>query len=305
MACVGDVDAWAKVLSYLNFEAAMRLRQVARVFHQAAAKATLEIVDYYVFKPNHAQFLHKWLGGADPCTTSLKLLWDDSFASGLGPMPSDLLDNEFGYRLKNLMIINKTDTQLPALHHCTSLQTLTLYYPHLSSLSDEFIGNLTTLTQLNISETLLTALPESIGTLTALVSLELHNNPLTSLPESMGNLTSLVYLDLSCTHLDSLPVFIGDLCSLEQLVLSETRMTSLPESIGKLSALKRLTLSFSPLTVLPRSIGNLSALIHLDVCGTDLASLPESIGNLPVLQQMILNSRIKRLTVRSCTVLIP
>ena len=66
------------------------------------------------------------------------------------------------------------------------------------------IGNLTGLTQLNLTGNQLTGLPPEIGNLTSLTELNLHNNQLrTVLPPEIGNLTSLTVLDLSANVLES------------------------------------------------------------------------------------------------------
>jgi Leucine-rich repeat (LRR) protein len=58
------------------------------------------------------------------------------------------------------------------------------------------MGNLTSLTFLDLPGNQLTAVPESTGNLTALTSLDLSGNQLTAIPESIGNLTALTSLDL-------------------------------------------------------------------------------------------------------------
>ena len=49
-------------------------------------------------------------------------------------------------------------------------------------------------------------MPESLGNLTALTELDLSGNQLTAVPESLGNLTALTELDLSGNQLTALPV---------------------------------------------------------------------------------------------------
>ena len=158
----------------------------------------------------------------------------------------------------------------------------------LTSLPD-WLGNLTALTELDLSGTRLTSLPESVGNLTALTSLNLSGTRLTSLPESVGNLTALTSLNLSYTQLTSLPDWLGNLTALTSLNLSYTRLTSLPDWLGNLTALTSLNLSYTRLTSLPDWLGNLTALTELDLSGTRLTSLPDWLGNLTALTELDLS----------------
>ncbi|MBK6429774.1 leucine-rich repeat domain-containing protein [Candidatus Amarolinea dominans] len=58
------------------------------------------------------------------------------------------------------------------------------------------IGQLTSLTSLEISSNQLTALPAELFQLTSLTSLNLSSNQLTALPAEIGQLTSLTSLNL-------------------------------------------------------------------------------------------------------------
>lgn len=62
-----------------------------------------------------------------------------------------------------------------------------------------------TLCLLDLSDNLLTEIPQNIGKLNALVNLKISSNLLTHLPQSMGHLTALKYLDLSQNNLQCLP----------------------------------------------------------------------------------------------------
>ena len=105
----------------------------------------------------------------------------------------------------------------------------------------------------------LTSLPKSLGNLTSLTKLDLSGNRLTSLPKSLGNLTSLTKLDLSGNRLTSLPKSLGNLTSLTKLDLSGNRLTSLPKSLGNLTSLTELDLSGNLLTTAPQQLADLEA----------------------------------------------
>ena len=85
------------------------------------------------------------------------------------------------------------------------------------------------------------AVPAEIGQLTSLTRLDLSDNGLTSLPPEIGQLTSLERLDLRGNQLTSVPAEIGQLTSLERLYLDDNQLTSVPAEIGQLTSLRVLT----------------------------------------------------------------
>jgi hypothetical protein len=96
------------------------------------------------------------------------------------------------------------------------------------------------LTELNLNENALTALPDSIGKLTNLTKLRLFNNELTALPESIGALTALTLIQLRQNKLATLPETFGALIGLTKLVLWRNPLTALPNSITALTNLTSL-----------------------------------------------------------------
>ena len=81
------------------------------------------------------------------------------------------------------------------------------------------------------------AVPAEIGQLASLTRLDLSDNELTSLPAEIGQLTALTRLYLGFNQLTSLPAGIGQLRSLERLYLNDNKLTSLPAEIGQLTSL--------------------------------------------------------------------
>ena len=148
----------------------------------------------------------------------------------------------------------------------------------------ESIGQLSNLQTLDLWETQITVLPESIGQLTELQTLDLSDTQITVLPESIGQLAKLKDMFLSDNQIAVLPESIGQLTELQALDLSHTQITSLPESIGQLAKLQELVISDTPITALPESIGHLTNLQKLFLLGTKITALPKSIGQLANLQ---------------------
>jgi len=67
------------------------------------------------------------------------------------------------------------------------------------------IGNLSSLSYLDLGENQLTTLPPEIGSLSSLSELFLYENQLTTLPPEIGNLSYLSWLDLRENQLMTLP----------------------------------------------------------------------------------------------------
>jgi len=98
----------------------------------------------------------------------------------------------------------------------------------------DWLGNLTDLTELDLSFNELTLVPDWLGNLTALTELNLRDNQLASVPESLGNLSALSTLDLSSNQLASVPESLGNLTALTSLRLNRNRLTGLPPRLADL-----------------------------------------------------------------------
>ena len=137
----------------------------------------------------------------------------------------------------------------------------------LATLPDS-LGNLTSLTELDLTGNRLTILPDSLGKLTALSLLKLYGNQLATLPDSLGNLTSLTEIDLDDNQLTTLPGSLGNLTVLTRLSLQNNRLKSLPAQLanGLIKGLQ-LRLDGNPLdNPLPEIVGRganaLAAYLH-------------------------------------------
>ena len=104
-----------------------------------------------------------------------------------------------------------------------------------------------------------------MGQLTSLTWLNLDSNQLSSLPTEIGQLTSLRELDLDANRLTTVPAEIGLLTLLKELKLSDNQLTSVPAEIGQLTSLTELYLCNNQLTracmltIVPAAIRELEA----------------------------------------------
>ncbi|XP_028060440.1 leucine-rich repeat protein SHOC-2-like [Camellia sinensis] len=160
-----------------------------------------------------------------------------------------------------------------------SLTHLDLNGNNLCTLPDS-IGNLTRLQILNMAYCNVSYLSSEIGNLISLTDLDLRGNDLCALPDSIGNLTRLQSLKMVGCNVSHLPSEIGSLISLRDLNLVENNLRSLPDSIGNLTCLTFLAISNCNVSYLPSEIGSLISLTGLFLDGNNFCTLPDSIGNL-------------------------
>lgn len=151
------------------------------------------------------------------------------------------------------------------------------------------IGNLKSLTELDLRGTMIMELPSSIEHLSCLHELDLGRcNNLVSLPNSICNLKSLKILNVAgCSKLDKLPENLENLESLEELDVSGSAIKELPHSITCLNNLGRIFCrdqESAGLLQIPCDLGSLSSLKMLVLSGNNLESIPSSIEQLPHLE---------------------
>jgi len=169
---------------------------------------------------------------------------------------------------------------------CTSLALDGLQQTRLP----ETIGQLTTLSSLNVSGNRLRELPNWLSNLVRLEKLDISNNALTSLPEFLGGLTALRLLDASQNMLTRLPRSLGQLRNLEYLILSDNQLSKLPDTLGLLHRLQSLVLTRNHIGKLPEALGRLAKLRFLMAAENQLTTLPESLGQLSELQDLVLSN---------------
>lgn len=88
---------------------------------------------------------------------------------------------------------------------------------------------------------------KEIATLTKGTTLDLSNNLLTFLPENFPTLVHLIKLDLSKNQISELPEYFGQLKNLKHLDLYSNQLERLPVSFAQLKNLKWLDLKNNPL----------------------------------------------------------
>jgi len=170
----------------------------------------------------------------------------------LESLPADL-----GCSLPGLQQLKLSKNRLRELPESLgSLGTsLTLLDASFNQLATRFlgpwVGNLQSLTNLNLMKNSLTAVPPEIGNLTKLVSLGLKSNSLTLLPPNIGNLSELVHLFLTDNKLQSLPAELVGCISLRKVQAASNCFERLPKELAAMPALEFIRLSCCKLVEWP------------------------------------------------------
>ncbi len=169
-----------------------------------------------------------------------------------------------------------------AINHAGRVERLILWRNQLAGSIPPEIGNLTSLTSLELGRNALSgSIPPELGNLTSLTSLSLGGNRLVgSIPPEIGNLTGLTSLNLGDNGLGgSIPPEIGNLTNLASLYLSRNRLMGLiPPEIGNLTSLTSLGLEGNALSgSIPPELGRLLRLRYLWLAWNDLTgAIPRS-----------------------------
>ncbi|KAJ4723327.1 putative Receptor protein kinase [Melia azedarach] len=196
----------------------------------------------------------------------------------------------------NYLSTNYLNGLIPvSLCNLTNLVTLYLWNNSLLGSIPPLIGNMNSLSNLDMSENYLSGvIPPSIGNLSTLRIFYLHHNKLFgSIPSEIANLKSLLYLALSTNRLNGrIPLYLGNLTNLVTLYLFRNSLSGfIPQNIGNLKSLLDLEFSSNHFSgVIPHSIGNLSSLQYLYLYNNEFSgSIPYEIGNLMNLVSLELN----------------
>jgi hypothetical protein len=152
------------------------------------------------------------------------------------------------------------------------------------------IGNLDSLSIMDVSMNPVYSIPSSIGNLSTLDTLKLIGCPIVSLPPQIGSLSDLKYFNICYTQISTLPDELGNLSRLEYLYGCNAMLQGIPASIGNMTSLKEIDLSLNDISNLPSGIGNCTNLIRLQLNANEISEVPVEIGNLINLEQLILGA---------------
>ena len=173
------------------------------------------------------------------------------------------------------------------------------------TLSQLNAGELAGIKRLSLSEQL-TEFPEAILTLAAsLEVLDLSNNLLSTLPNEITQLKKLKIIFASNNRFEKLPEILGQCENIEMvgfksnkikdvpadalpkklrwLILTDNKIMTLPDSLGDRPRLQKLALAGNRLTTLPKTLSKLVNLELIRISANQLTECPEQLLNLPKL----------------------
>lgn len=187
-----------------------------------------------------------------------------------------------------------------------------------------FAVTFTNLTILYINGNKLRTVPANLADIKQLETVDLSNNLISLIPNRFCTLRNLRALNLSGNNLEFLPVGFAQLRQLEELLLAHNQLAELRDNFGELSKLEILDISHNRLAVLPDSVANfkrleefnlrgnrlkelpatieqLSSLVLLDLSHNDLKELPSELGGMSSLTELYLaNNKLKKLSKGFC-----
>lgn len=192
-------------------------------------------------------------------------------------------------RIRSRRMVSSLQTLPAEIGNLTSLTTLDLAGNSFTTLPAE-LGNLTKLTTLDLSNNSFSTFPVEIENISSLTSLDLAGNSLQYLPPEIGNLTNLIWLGLNDNALTTLPPEIGNLSNLAGLEIESNSLITLPSQIGNLTNLNILLIDNNSFTTLPSELWNLRNLTGLGLSNNFLTTIPSKIENLTNLNYLYLEN---------------
>lgn len=142
------------------------------------------------------------------------------------------------------------------------------------------------ITELNLSNRLITNIPKDIGSLSQLRILDFRNSLITTLPEQIGYLRSLTSLYLDSNNLYDLPEELGYLDSLKLLSVSHNNLYRINEQLHYLH-ITNLDISYNHFTAFPDKSNVFPDLCILNIDGNSFSGIPK----------IFLNREFKQLSV--------
>lgn len=138
----------------------------------------------------------------------------------------------------------------------------------------ELMGRLTTLTELNLHNNKLSALPVTICQLSSLTKLYASFNQITEFPAELTVLPQLLNLDLSHNKLITMPPQVDQMTTLQILELNHNQIRGLPPQMGEMPSLRKLYLNNNKIMFVPTELGYLPKLTLLRLSHNPIKNLP-------------------------------
>jgi Leucine-rich repeat (LRR) protein len=203
-------------------------------------------------------------------------------------------DSVFITRNKRLVSLNLQGnklTRIPkSVRQNRRLESLWMGNNKLTGVDTKTLRRLRRLTDLNLYNTGLTALPRSIGRLKRVKVLDLYYNKFTKLPSELGRMKGLEQLAIAHNDIHELPASLARLRRLQVLFAHHNRISQIPDDFKTLQQLRVLDLGYNWFNVVPATVGSLSALEEVDFNNNNLREFPTTLLLLRNLKKVYLGS---------------
>ncbi|TLX46524.1 protein kinase [Pseudoalteromonas phenolica] len=159
---------------------------------------------------------------------------------------------------------------------------------NLSEFPEEILSLSNTLEVLDLSNNLLSELPDSFVQLKNLKVLFLSFNQFKVFPDVLGKCINLDMVGFKSNQIESISETSLPR-NLRWLILTDNRLTQLPHSFGQLSQLKKLALAGNKLASIPESFTQCKQLELVRLSANELTSVPAGLFKLPKLAWLALS----------------
>ena len=153
----------------------------------------------------------------------------------------------------------------------------------------DWLGDLTSLTELDLGDNQITVIPDALAHLTNLSKLYLSENQIVVIPDWLGDLTTLTVLNLWGNQITVIPDALARLTSLTELHLWGNQITVIPDALAHLTNLSQLDLSENQIMVIPDWLGDLTSLTELYLWGNQITVIPDALAHLTNLSKLDLD----------------
>jgi hypothetical protein len=135
---------------------------------------------------------------------------------------------------------------------------------------------------LDLSNNLLTSLPEELVQLSKLKVIFASNNRFTCLPRILGQCPELEMVGFKTNQIDQVPEDSLP-AKLRWLILTDNRIERLPDSLGERPRLQKLTIAGNCLSELPQTLSQANNLELVRISANQLQTCPDHLLDLPKL----------------------
>jgi Leucine-rich repeat (LRR) protein len=180
------------------------------------------------------------------------------------------------------------------IYEMQNLTNLGLMCNLLTAIPVTLCRKLVNLTDLNMYNNQLLAIPDAISSLKSITSLNFERNKISQISGRLCFLNKLKILRLTGNRVKELPVKLHRLKALQELHLDVNFLTKIPPGIVELPKLRILNFTKNRLKTFPPGIEQLKRLEILNLNQNMLSVFPEGIDNLPKLRELSLShNRVK------------